>query len=48
MKRRAAKAPGDEAPCYHVEEVTAGRFKLSGLKIHPALEDFSGTAMLKN
>lgn len=48
MKRRAAKALGDEAPCYHVEEVTAGRFKLSGLKIHPALEDFSGTAMLKN
>lgn len=48
MKRRSAKAPGDEALCYHAEEVTAGRWKLSGLKIHPALGDFSSTAMLKN
>lgn len=47
MKRRSAKALGDENLCYHIEEVRAGRLRLSGLKIHPPLGDFSSTVMLK-
>lgn len=43
MKSRSVKVPGDEALYYYIEEVMAGLLKLSGLKISPALEDFSST-----